>query len=162
MKITREEILLEGVKALTYKQPFASLMLDGKQETRSRRTTYRGLVLIVAGKKDFSNPELMELCGEAQYYRVVDAIFKRYGSWEKMPRGQAIAIGRLTGCKYMADYKHSEKTRAEIEEKCFVKFNEEKYIWEFQDVAAIDPLPWVGTQTWQPLNYSQLQKIKLL
>ena len=49
---------IEPIKALSWKQPYASLMLKGKIETRSWPTNYRGLVLICASKAPYSIKEI--------------------------------------------------------------------------------------------------------
>jgi hypothetical protein len=48
------EFLNQEIRALTWKEPYASLMLHGKIETRTWYTKYRGLVLICAGLKHYN------------------------------------------------------------------------------------------------------------
>jgi hypothetical protein len=97
----------QEVKALTWKQPFASLMLQGKIETRKRPASYRGLVLICAAKVDYRLDQLHEVCHPHQVLSIFDNLP------EKFNNGHAIAIGRLVDCRPM---------RKADEEKAFVKY----------------------------------------
>jgi len=69
---------LLSVKALTVRQPWASLIISGEKsiENRARRTNYRGLLLVHAGRRD--DPP-MECAGA-------------------LPRGAIIGSVRLVDC----------------------------------------------------------------
>lgn len=55
----------EEIRALSWKEPYASLMLHGKIETRPWSTKYRGLVLVCASQKPYTEAELMGIAGVA-------------------------------------------------------------------------------------------------
>ena len=78
------------MKALSIKQPWASLIATGKKtiEVRTWRTNYRGNLLIVSSKK----------IDEMYPYKN----FLRLG----LPFGKAIAIARLSDCRPMQPEDH--------------------------------------------------------
>lgn len=92
----------EKLLALTWRQPYASLMLHGKIETRTWPTKYRGLVLICAGKTPYSTVQVLNISGymRREIYDTVNYF---------TPLAQAIAIGKLIDCRPM---------RPEDETKC--------------------------------------------
>lgn len=145
--ITYDEIRHSEVRALWWKQPFASLMLYGKQETRSWNTDYRGLVLVCASKKPYAGEEMVKICGYEQYKRIHATL-----PVSKLLQGHAIAIGRLKGVKRMGDYPF---IKPEIEAKTFVQWNADLFIHEYEDVREIRPFPFPGAQGWRTLNYDQ-------
>lgn len=58
------------LRALSWKEPFASLMLLGKIETRVWDTKYRGLVLICASKQIYTADEIRHISGDEQLLSV--------------------------------------------------------------------------------------------
>lgn len=82
------------MKALSVKQPFASLILEGKKtvETRSWATDYRGPLLICASLKPHSG--LLLLDGFAH-----DA--KGYASAKNLPFGVMLCVVDLVNCRQM-------------------------------------------------------------
>ena len=88
------------MKALSWKQPFVSLMLHGKIETRTWETNYRGLVLICASKKPYSLGELLNISGDYQYHRIVDTLGYEPSQFDDVC-GYAIAVGKLIDCRRM-------------------------------------------------------------
>lgn len=153
--------------ALSWKQPFADLMLHGKIETRSWNTNYRGWVLICASKKEYSYKEEMEISGEENMYDIGKLLIgKEYKT------GMAIAIGRLTNCVLWVNFlKHSISYEAGLlannvtltsEIKTFVKYNPNLYLHFYEDVRAIEPFEWKGTQGWKEVSYEIKEKIKFI
>ena len=147
MKITPENI-----RALTWKQPFANLMLQGKIETRLWATNYRGLVLIHAGATPYFQPALKDLCGP-QYDRIKHIDNTGAETDELMPLGKAIGIGTLTDCRRML------KTD---QDKCFVRWHSELFCHVYTDVRAIVPFELKGHQKWFNLDQETINKIVLL
>lgn len=130
----------QELRALSWKQPFADLMLRGKIETRTWKTNYRGWVLICASKKSYSFSELVvEISGHIQYYRICKTLSDPNGKWHKLHHGVAIAIGRLVDCRPM---------ELKDESECFVAYDPNLFCHVYTDVKAINPIPWKGSQGW--------------
>lgn len=126
----------EPIRALSWKEPFASLMLHGKIETRTWATKYRGLVLICASKKGYTEGDLIAISGESGAQRILHFL-RDYSISEQS--GVAIAIGRLVDCR---------KMKPEDEEKTFVKYRSELWCHVYDQVTPISPLGWIGSQGW--------------
>lgn len=141
-------ILNETLRALSWKQPYATLMLHGKIETRTWYTKYRGLVLICASKLPYHQEVFHEISGKEQYKRI----------WENVDpddtiTGHAIAIGRLVDCRSML---------IRDEDKCFVKYHPDLYCHIYEDVKPIVPIPWKGSQGWKTVDPEFIKTIKFL
>lgn len=168
--ITTEEIIQSEVRALTWKQPFASLMIYGKQETRVWDTKYRGLVLICAGKVMYKWPAVEAISGADNLARMMD-LFKMglHDGFSKLNHiqndvlitGKAIAIGRLIGVKHMVDHYMPDDKKL-IENITYVKWDDKLLIHEYEDVTPIRIIPWKGAQRWQILTPEQKLLIKPL
>lgn len=159
MKITIEEILSSKINLITLNEPFASLMLVGKGETRKNRTLIRGLVCIHSAQKSYPTEKVLSIAGPDQFQRIIKAVGK--------PRTQEhiISIGRLVNCREMTP---------EDEDYCFVEYRAPWYeinkagkailkclwIYEFEDMAAIEPVKYKGSQGWSILTEEQKQLIK--
>lgn len=147
----------EKIRALSWKQPFAQLMLHGKIETRTWNTNYRGLVLICASKKGNSEKDVIEISGGLdQYKRINLKLYPAFASYsEKLKQrfGKAIAIGRLVDCRPM---------KKEDEDKCFVEYQPDLYCHIYEDVKAIKPFEWKGTQGWKTLEQSVVDSIEII
>lgn len=108
------------MKALSVRQPWASLIAIGKKtiETRSWATNYRGKLLIVSSKtgmdKDVPYRNLLSL---------------------GLPFGKAIAIAELIDCRQM---------REEDEEDAMSPFHWALYAWVLKDIKKIEPFPVKG------------------
>jgi len=155
------------MKALSWKQPFASLMLHGKIETRTWSTNYRGLVLICVSKKPYSLKEVLDICGDYQHMRIVDTLGYEISQFNDVC-GYAIGVGNLVDCRRMTP---------EDEDDCFVKYNpsaiieiHENYrevhypLWchIYENVKEIEPFPFKGKQGWSTVDESIISKIKYL
>lgn len=145
MKITKEQIELSTVRMLTLNEPFATLMaFEGKQETRNRDTKVRGLVAIHSAQKWYEDSKTFAISGVEQYGRIALAI-----GGHEINTGHIIAIGYLTSTKKMGDHPHDIK---KMEDKCFVEYNKHLWIWEFEDMTPVDPIPMKGKQGWKILT----------
>jgi hypothetical protein len=140
------------ILALSWKQPFASLMLCGKIETRVWKTKYRGEVLICASKKSYSLKELNDICGQYQLYRIFDTLHCDLGCVDDLC-GLAIAIGRLVDCRPM------QKTD---EDNCFALYNPDLWCHVYEDVREIKPFPFRGKQGWSKLDKTTFDKIEYI
>lgn len=159
------------LRALSLKEPFASLMIHGKIETRTWKTDYRGYVLICSSKKPYTPNEVMDISGEPQYKRIREVL--RFEGEDRMmeTRGHAIAVGKLVDCRPMDPLD---------EDKCFVQYQEPwlvarkgkglypdaipKQLWchVYEDVRWIKPIPWVGTQGWKKLDPEFQEQIEYI
>lgn len=140
----------EPMKALSWKEPFASLMLHGKIETRTWDTKYRGLVLICASLKPYTEMDLIGISGE----RLTQEIFTTLNSKEqKINPGYAIAVGRLRSTKIMC---HGDEALS------FVKCRENLICHYYEDVRPIVPMKWKGCQGWKNVPQEFIDKINLL
>lgn len=161
MLITKDEIDMMPVRALSWKQPYATMMLLGKAETRVWNTIYRGLVLICSSQKAFTYNQIMEVSGGDQYRRI-----KQKLATQNYPviDGHAITIGRLSNCSPMAEClgKYDAFNVERVENMTFVKFYWDLFVFEFKDVRPIQPIPWKGSQRWRPLTQEDKNKIILL
>lgn len=148
-----EQVPLEQqVRALSWNQPYGSLMFHGKQETRNRATKVRGWVVICTCKKFYSAETIRRISGEnCQTDRVTGTLFKDE-SVEKL--GYAIGIGKLYNCRPMTE---------QDEDITFVQYRPGLFVWEFRNVHRIKPLPWRGKQGWSIVdNFFTLKQIEIL
>ena len=163
-----------SIRALSWKQPFADLMLFDKIETRTWSTKYRGWVLICASKTGYSVDQINKISGVFQEQRIIDVLEKYYDTFEKPINikdrtGHAIAIGKLVDCRPM---------RKTDENACFVKYKEpwtvtplkkngevgkekKKQLWchIYDEVIPIVPFAWKGSQGWRELTADQKKQI---
>lgn len=147
-KITPEEIQSNEIRALSWKQPFAELMLHGKIETRVWDTKYRGLVLICSSKVGFYTDELRRISGVNQMIRMLDIPIAE-SALDVF--GKAIAIGRLVDSRPMLDTD---------QDKCFVKYNSNLFCHVYENVIPIVPFDWKGSQGWKKLTLDEKLKIQ--
>ena len=136
------------MKALSWKEPFASLMLHGKIETRTWPTDYRGPVLICVSKKMYTLAEELAISGQEQFSRISQLL----GRDHQYHFGHAIAAGMLVGCRPMIP---------EDEDDCFVQYREELWCHLYSNIVALDPpLPWKGSQRWRDVPREFINKIR--
>lgn len=118
------------MKALTIREPFASLILEKhkKYETRSFKTHYRGELYIHAGKakvtnKVFENREdLKELCKDIEY---------KYG--------KIILKCNLKDCIYM-DEEFINEVKKDHNEYISGHYEVGRYAWLLEDIEIIDEI----------------------
>jgi len=130
------------MRALSFKQPFASLMLKGKIETRTWSTKYRGAVLICASKKGYTCAEVDIICGRCK----IDEVLRS----QDLLKGKAIAVGELVDCRPMTK---------EDEDACYVKYQEGLFCHVYKYVVEIEPFDWKGSQGWKTLTQGQIKQI---
>lgn len=143
----------EEIRALSWKQPFATLMAHDKIETRTWYTSYRGLVLICASKKEYGEKELIRIAGLDQYNRI-NQIVKDMGRDKMLEcRGHALYVAELAYCRQMTAYDADD---------CFVAFNPFLYCHVYKNVRAIKPIPWKGTLGWKKLDPDFISQLEFI
>lgn len=144
----------QKLRALSWKQPYAELMLHGKIETRTWNTNYRGWVLICASKVGYNFNQVYNISGGNQTPRITDILGRNNDHWLNNYRsGMAIAIGRLIDCRPMVK---------EDEDKCFVEYFNDLYCHIYEDVKAIEPFEWKGSQGWREVPDEIKTQIKFI
>ena len=133
----------QEIKALSWKEPFASLMLSGKVETRVWNTRYRGKVLICASKVPYSTQQLEAISGAEQIKRIQRTLGK---NWASQVTGRAIALADLIEVRRMMP---------QDEDRCFVKYHRKLFCHVYENVQPIQPILWRGKQGWQKVPYNQ-------
>ena len=164
------QYLSNTLRALSWKEPYATLMLHGKIETRKWKTDYRGLVLICATQKPFAIEKIKNIAGDEQYIRIVKLYYK-YKYRLSRSLGNAIATGELVDCRPMTE---------RDEDACFVQWIEpwfeevklasgntktvKKQLWchIYENIKPIEPFVFKGKQGWKKLNNSFMERIKYL
>jgi hypothetical protein len=129
------------LRALSWKQPFASLMLHGKIETRVWDAKYRGWVLICASKLAYKKEIVYDICGANYdlYMTIVEAL---KGDKTAGIAGKAIAIGKLVD---------SHPMRPDEQAKAFVAHRDGLFSHVYEDVQLISPIAWQGSQGWRTI-----------
>lgn len=136
----------QKLMALSWKQPYAELMLYDKIETRTWATKYRGWVMICASKAPYTYQQTMDISGYEQVCRIIDT-FKR-SDWNQ---GHTIAIGYLSDCRPM--------TPADTD-AAFVQYRSGLWCHVYTNIRAITPLPWKGSQGWREVPQDFKNQIK--
>ncbi len=158
--ITIQEILNNRLLALSWKEPYGTLMLYDKIETRTWKTSYRGLILLCASKKGYDKATIINISGQKIGQRVykrfmdnaIDMIFDI--PLDKITYfGKAFSIGKLIDCRPMVEAD---------EKKAFVKYYPDLYSWVFKDVTPIQPFDWKGSQGFREVTPEEKKKIILL
>lgn len=138
--IKTAKLMAEPIRALWWKQPFGSLMLHDKIETRTWYTGYRGLVLICTSKASYSQESVESISGPVQFKRVIETL-KDDDTVDH--EGLALAVGRLVDCRPMV--------KAD-EDKTFVAYYPELYCHIYESVTPIKPFSIKGCQGWKKLE----------
>jgi hypothetical protein len=134
------------MRALSWKDPYASLMLHGKIETRKWKTNHRGPVLICCSKKPYSLHAIVNISGAEQTQRIRKVLGDEWPS----VNGMAIAIGNLVDCRPMTP---------EDENACFVKYQPGLWCHIYKEVKPIKPFPFKGKQGWSNVGDALLEKL---
>ena len=138
----------DRIGALSWKEPYATLMFHGKIETRTWPTNYRGPVLICTSIKDYRIDQIMNISGEKQFERIIDLIDDKK---PEIKNGFAIATGSLMQCRPM---------QKSDEDKCFVWYSPDLFCHIYKDVRPIKPFPFKGGRKWSSITNEQFIKIK--
>lgn len=130
------------IKALSVKQPWASLIVYGfkKIETRTWKTERRGPLLIVSSKKP---DELGFHYVRASYPDLLTNI--------KISYGQAIGL---------VDLIDIEKLRPEEQDKYLCPYDPRLYGWRFENPIVINPFPVKGKLQIYDVNIGDNAQIK--
>lgn len=139
----------EMIYALSWKQPYGTLMLHDKIETRSWHTNIRGKILICLSKLPYKFEQVKNISGEEDAFEIFTQ-FKSDPTWNL--HGHAIAIGTLVDCRRLLP---SDK-------KTFVEFYPDLFAWIFKDVHRIQPFPWKGSMGFKALKPEEKKLIKLI
>ena len=135
------------MKALTIKQPWATLIALGEKkfETRSWQTKHRGPLAIHAGKSVDK-----EACND----REIKQALAKHGitSYKQLPIGAVIATAEIAQCHSItkdwcecgvAETDKGEKI--EGDEYCFGYYEEGRFAWEIANVQVLNvPVPAKG------------------
>ena len=134
------------MKAITLHQPWASLIAAGyKQvETRSWPTTYRGPIVIHAGRTSPAegmtavDDALRAVSGQLLGTRVIDDLWRTV-----YPLGCIVAVADIVDCVRM-----TEETIAEAGplERALGDWRVDRYAWELANVRPIEPIVVRGAQ----------------
>lgn len=146
------------ILALSWKQPYGSLMLHGKIETRVWETKYRGRVLICTSKAAYSQDAALSISGAYQFQRLCHRLLND----ESIDvNGYAIAIGTLVDCRPMTP-DDEDKTFVQYREPWVDKTGKRRRLFchVYEDVQAIEPFPWQGSQGWREVGEPELSRIK--
>ncbi len=149
--ITLKEIQENKVLALSWKEPYGSLMLHGKIETRRWKTNYRGLVLICCSKVPYNFGQVQGISGVRQYERLMAALHNDNDTHKRY--GKAIAVARLSNCYSM---------KPDDDNSCFVEYYPDLFCHVYTDVTPIEPFLWKGKQGWTTVSDEVKSKIILL
>ncbi|KOY81307.1 ASCH domain-containing protein [Lysinibacillus macroides] len=135
------------MKAITIKQPWASLIALGEKrfETRSWQTKYRGPLAIHAGKAVDK-----DACKD--YW--INAILQQHGitSHEQLPTGVVLATAELIDChKVVLNFCEDAAVLENVDgvinglEMKFGDYSEGRYAWELDSVKPLsEPVPVKG------------------
>jgi hypothetical protein len=153
MEITKETVFKaivseNGIRALSWKQPFAALMLHDKYETRTWDTDYRGFVLICATQKPYALNEMFEIMGAENFNRAINMVPSL-----NLIEGHAIAVGVLANTWRMRKWE---------EQETFVAFKENLFVHRYKNVRAIKPIPFKGGQKWQRVPEEIINQIEFI
>ena len=112
--------------ALSVKQPFASMIADGRKtlEVRSKKTSFRGRVLICSSKKLHG--------GWVLYQDMGKLLFKAHDIATELPEkyktGCAVGLATLIGCRPFVK---------EDELAAMVEYVPNMYVWEFSNAKYL-------------------------
>jgi len=130
------------LRALSWRQPYADMMLMGKIETRTWPTNYRGWVLICSSKKSYLLDQVVNISGTNHLLRIFEAMETHNRFTQK--EGHAIGIGRLIDSRPMTK---------EDENDCYVNYFPGLYCHVYSDVKPLPyPFAWRGSQGWRTVD----------
>lgn len=139
------------MKAITIWEPWASAIPLGLKsvETRSWGTSYRGELLICAGKKTSKNNEL--------FFDVYVKPFHKELSYKKLPFGCAVAIVNLADCLMMDTDLISKQSNLE---RVFGNWEIGRYAWVLDNIRPInEPFYVKGQQGLFDVDFDKKRRI---
>ncbi|OUN01378.1 MAG: hypothetical protein BAA04_07105 [Firmicutes bacterium ZCTH02-B6] len=132
------------MRGLTVLQPWATLIAIGAKriETRSWPTSYRGPVLIHAGKS-------REYLHVAVFAGWAGPLWGRFPKPEQLPLGAVVAVADLVDCVQMTE---AYIAKVPMDERRFGYYLPGRYAWHLANVRALDkPVPAQGQRgLWRP------------
>lgn len=135
------------IKAIGWNQPFASLMLHGKIETRMWDTAIRGPVLIYSTLEPYPADKMFEDCTERMINEIANILLSEPTA-ELF--GYAIAVADLVKTRPM--------TRAD-EKRCFIKYKSGRWCHIYENIRRIEPFKFqdkhlinLGKQGWSTIE----------
>jgi hypothetical protein len=144
---------VEDIRGLSMKQPYAELMLHGKVETRTWKTSYRGWALICSSKEAYSINDLRKIAGENNLTKIL-SILKE----SKIEPGKAIAIGFLEAC-LMSEESNKKSWENTFVDACNLH---NTYFHYFTNVQKIKPFDIKGRLNYFTLTEEIINKIEIL
>lgn len=153
-RITEDDIRFTEtpIRALSWREPYGSLMLHGKKyETRTWSTKYRGLVLMCASQKHYPLNKVLDISGAAGMRRIIERL-----DGEKQFTGEAFAVGRLVHVLPAFEVK------ASFEQLSFCNYYSDLFVHVYEDVQPIQPFEFKGKQGWSILTPEQKALIKFI
>lgn len=139
----------QEIRAISIHQPYATLMLYGKIETRTWKTNYRGWVLFCATKIDYKLDKLEEISGTEGLIKILE-VFEKEEHFT-LQNGHAIGIGYLDNCRPMV---------LQDQDKCFVKYRPGLFCHVYSDVYSLRKhFPHKGKQGWGIVSNETKQQI---
>lgn len=140
------------IRALSWKQPFCSLMACGKEnESRVWGTDYRGWVLLCASKAPYKKEVVYSICKDYDQYMTIVNALKNHK--QAAINGKALYVGQLINCWQM---------KPQGEAKAFVGYSADLFIHQYDNVQAIEPFDWKGSLGWKKLDSETIDKIILI
>jgi hypothetical protein len=136
------------IRALAWKQPFGSLMLHGKIETRTYKTNTRGTTLIYTSLQEMHPVKMMSLCYEDQIKKSIPGALA-FDTTQHL-HGFVLGMADLVDCRPMKE---------EDEEKTFVAYDKNKWCWIFDNVFACQPFRFL-TEAGKPGGRLSFQHVK--
>lgn len=136
------------IRALSIKQPFAQLVAEhGKVETRTFRTSWRGLVLFCSSKERYGDAHVRNWCGNRLAAEIA-------GICPDQPQGMAIAIGNLVDCRPLSP-----------NDAHFIQWSPgwaQLWGWHFENVTLIEPFAFKGQVGLPRVGDEAKRKIRLI
>lgn len=152
------------MKAITIKQPWASLIALGEKkiETRAWKTSYRGPILIHAGKQ-IDN----WICHQEPYLKILNSHNIILSS--DLPTGVIIAKAILVDCIKMNDLvpnDDGDPIASTLENGQVISGNEfefgdystGRYAWILEDIEQIKPIPAKGQLSLWNFDFEKVRK----
>ena len=133
------------MRAITIRQPWASLLVTGKKryETRSWATSYRGPIAIHASAFPVRRTvDQLAKNGAWGFLERLDSLFLTPHSLDELPIGAIVATGILTRCNAVDEAFLSQLSAQETD---LGDFSPGRFAWEFENITLLsEPVPAKG------------------
>lgn len=124
------------MKAITIRQPWASLLVTGEKlyETRSWATSYRGPIAIHAAKWPVRRTiDALSAAGQWDTLEQVERLIPHFTKLGELPIGAIIGKAILTRCSPIDEAFLAKLTE---QERALGDFSLGRYAWEFSEMKA--------------------------